>query len=302
MKFCVLGTKAGGAPLVNKHTSATALMLGGETILFDCSEGTQIQLRRTKISRAHINHLFLSHLHGDHILGVLPLLTTLGGDGRKTPLHIYSPKGLEEFLHLGLKIMDVKLGFELRIHELPSGFAGELATIKGHLITAQMLEHRIDSFGFRVEELPHRNIDIEKARAFGIEDGALLGRIKREGSVEVANGRTVRFADIAAPPKEARSFVYCGDTRKCRAVPALARHCSVLLHEATFRADMQDKAAERFHSTAQDAAEMALEAEVERLFITHLSVRYKSGLPLLREARTIFPQTFLAKERVEVEV
>ena len=297
MKFCVLGTKAGGAPLTNKHSAATALMLGSEVILFDCAEGTQIQLLHAKISRSHLNHIFISHLHGDHILGLPTLLTTLGADRRTAPLHIYAPTGLKEYLDLGLTIMDAVPSFEIVYHELEHGRKGELLCTNSFRVTTQMLEHRIDSFGFRVEELPHTNISIERARAIGVTDGATIGRIKREGSVILPDdGRTIHFADIAAPQHKPRSFVYAGDTRKCAATIELAQNASLLLHEATFRADMNDKAAERFHSTSEQAAEVAREANVERLFITHISVRYKSGLPLLREARKIFPQTFLAKE------
>ncbi|MBL7992741.1 MAG: ribonuclease Z [Candidatus Kapabacteria bacterium] len=297
MKFCVLGTKAGGAPLTNKHSAATALMLGSEVILFDCAEGTQIQLLHAKISRGHLNHIFISHLHGDHILGLPTLLTTMGADRRTTPLHIYAPTGLKEYLDLGLTIMDAVPSFEIIYHELGHGMKGELLSTNSFRVSTQMLEHRIDSFGFRVEELPHTNISIEKAHALGVTDGAMIGRIKREGTVILPNdGRTVHFADIAAPQHKPRSFVYAGDTCKCAATIELAHRASVLVHEATFRADMNDKATERFHSTSEQAAEVALEAGVERLFLSHISVRYKSGLPLLREARKIFPQTFLAKE------
>lgn len=303
MKFCVLGTKAGGAPLTNKHSSATALMLGSEVILFDCAEGTQIQLLHAKISRGHLNHIFISHLHGDHILGFPTLLTTMGADRRTAPLHIYAPTGLKEYLDLGLRIMDAVPTFEIMYHELKHGMKGELLATNSFRVTTQMLEHRIDSFGFRVEELPHSNISIEKARALGVTDGAMIGRIKREGSAALpGDGRIIRFADIAAPPHKLRSFVYAGDTRKCAATIELAHRASVLVHEATFRADMNEKAAERFHSTSEQAAEVALEAGVERLFLSHISVRYKSGLPLLREARKIFPQTFLAKELLIEEV
>lgn len=296
MKFCVLGTKAGGAPLKNKHSSATAFLFGSEVILFDCAEGTQVQLLHAKISRAHLNHIFISHLHSDHILGLPALLTTMGADRRSAPLHIYAPLGLQEYLNLGLTIMDATPNFEIIYHELHTGMEGELLNKSGFRITTRMLEHRINNFGFRVEELPHNNISIEKARAFGVTNGAMIGRIKREGVTNFPDGRTVHFSDIAAPPRKLRSFVYAGDTRKCDATIELAQGASVLLHEATFRADMNDKAAERFHSTSEQAAEVAREAGVERLYLTHISVRYKSGLPLLREARKIFPETFLAKE------
>jgi ribonuclease Z len=298
MQFCVLGTKAGGAPLANKHASATALRLGAEVLLFDCSENTQVQLLRAKLSWAHINHIFISHLHGDHILGLPPLLTTMNGDRRTKPLHIYAPKGLEAYIRLGFNIMDVALNFELLFHTLEENFAGELVQIQGCRVTVQMLEHRITSFGFRIEELPSVNVDVEKIRVVGLDEkeGWRVGEIKREGQTILANGRVITLEEIAAPPRTPRSFIYCGDTRVCAATVALARGASVMLHEATFDASMTDKARERYHCTSPQAAEQAARAGVERLFITHISVRYKSVLPLLREAKKIFPNTFAAKE------
>jgi ribonuclease Z len=299
MKFCVLGTKAGGVPLIKKHASATAFVLGaGEVLLFDCAENTQVQLLRAGLSWAHINHIFISHLHGDHILGLPPLLTTMNGDRRTKPLHIYAPKGLEVYIRLGFRISDVVLGFELHFHILEEHFAGELTQIQGCQITAQMLEHRITSFGFRIEELPHVNVDAEKIRAVGLNEneGWRVGEIKREGRTILADGRIITLEEIAAPPRTPRSFVYCGDTRVCEATVELARDASVMLHEATFDASMTEKARERFHCTSRQAAEQAIRADVKRLFITHVSVRYKSVLPLLHEARRVFPNTFAAKE------
>jgi ribonuclease Z len=192
--------------------------------------------------------------------------------------------------------MDVVPSFELIFHTLEDGFRGELSHIQGCTVTAQMLEHRISSFGFRVQELPHVNVDADKIKHFGLESDSRIGIIKREGSVVLENGDIITLADIAAPPKPQRSFVYCGDTRVCEATVELARGASVLLHEATFDASMTQQAAERYHCTSREAAEQAQKAEIERLFITHFSVRYKSAVPLVREARKVFRQTFMAKE------
>ncbi len=296
MEFCVLGTKAGGVPLVKKHSSATFLRLGAELVLFDCAEHTQVQLLRAGVSWAHINHIFISHLHGDHILGLPPLLSTMNGDRRTAPLHIYAPKGLEEYLRLGMRIMDVQPNFDLHFTTLEEGFSGELAQIRGCTVHTRMLEHRITSFGFRVQEEEQAHIDTEKLRVLGLESDKRIGIIKREGSITLEDGRTISLADIAAPPRKPRSFVYCGDTRVCDAVVELAKNATVMLHEATFDASMTEKAGERYHCTSHQAAEHAAKAGVERLFLTHFSVRYKSATPLIREARKVFPETFMAKE------
>jgi ribonuclease Z len=304
-KFCVLGTKAGGAPLIKKHSSATALLLPAETFLFDCGEYTQVQMLRAGVSRVGIQHLFLSHLHGDHVLGLIGLLSTMAGEGRSAPLHIYAPTNaghsVEEWISLSVKLMDITLTFPIHYHVLPVGFSGEILRTKNAVVTAQMLEHRITSFGFRVEEIPRANIDLEKARDFGIEPSPMLGEIKRVGFVRLADEQIVYLDDIAAPPHKPRSFVYCGDTCVCDATVELAQNADVMLHEATFSDEMLDKAAERFHCTASQAASQAQLAGVGCLYLTHFSVRYKSLVSLLREARRIFPNTRLAREcRVEL--
>ncbi len=306
-KFCVLGTKAGGAPLARRNSSATALILPGETLLFDCAENTQIQLLKAKISRADIHHIFLSHLHGDHVLGLPALISTLCGDKRTATLHIYAPRNphypaysLEQWIAVGGKLMDVTPTFPIAFHDLPEGFAGELLRTPQYVITAQMLEHRITSFGFRVEEIPQVNVDLDKVRAVGLEVGAILGELKREGQVRTSAGRVVTLEEVRLPPRKPQSFVYCGDTKMCPATVTLAQNADVLLHEATFGDDMLNQAAERFHCTASQAALQARAANVGKLYLTHISVRYASAAPLLRQARKIFPHTCLAKElRIE---
>ena len=226
----------------------------------------------------------------------------MGADKRSARLHIYAPEGLEEYILFGLKIMDVQLSFDIEFHVLQRDYIENLTEINGFRVSARRLEHRIESYGFRVDEPPHRNIDIDKARALGVESGTVLGAIKREDAARLENGNVITWEEIAAPPRPLRSFTYCGDTRPCAAAVALAKGASVLLHEATFRADMNDKALERYHATSEQAARIAAEADVQKLFFTHLSVRYKSGAPLLREARRIFPATFLAKELAIEEI
>ncbi len=312
-QFCVLGTKAGGAPLVKRHSSSTALLLPSTTLLFDCAEHTQVQLLRAGISRANIDHIFLSHLHGDHILGLPGLISTFAGENRSRPLHIYAPNNgdhnLEEWLRYGLRMMDITGShgaeeFPIHIHELHETTNGVIYQTanqtSGFTVSARMLEHRITSFGFRVDEISQPNIDLVRAAALGLEPGKRLGDIKRLGRVQLDDGRVIRLEDISSPPRKPRSFVYCGDTRVCAATVELARNASVMVHEATFADEILDKASERYHCTGSQAASQALLANVERLYLTHFSVRYKTLRPMLHQARRVFPHTVIAKElRIE---
>lgn len=296
MKFCVLGNKAGGTPTLSRNHSATALLMEGETLLFDCGEGTQRRLLEAKISRSAINHICISHLHVDHVLGVLALLATFSSDKRKRPLLLVGPRGIKEFLSFTLQAMDVWVAYPLDVRELETGFSGRVVDTALYSIDAHMLEHRVDSFGYRVQEKVAANVSMERAAALGLHEGAAIGELKRVGRVELDNGTVVELADVLAPPKNARSFVYCGDTAFSPHAIALARNATVLLHEATFTSDIAHKAAEWGHATAADAARVACEAQVGKLFLTHISARYSTFEPLLAEARAIFPESYIAEE------
>ena len=297
LQFCVLGNKAGGVPLLTRHPSATALLVpfGGEVLLFDCAEGTQLQLMRAKISRGAIQKIFITHLHVDHLLGLAGLLPTYSTERRSKELKVYGPKGLAEWLHVSLDTMDVRLRYPLTIVELPPDFQGVVDETEHYQITALPLEHRVPCFGYRWEEKPRRNVDMRKVRALGITEGKIIGEIKRRGSIEY-QGRQITLEDISHPPKPPRVFVYCGDTRPCDNAVQLAMNATVLLHEATFANEHQQKAAEYFHSTAAEAAGVAKAAGVNKLFLIHISARYKRLRTLLKEARVVFPRTFVAKE------
>ncbi len=297
LQFCVLGNKAGGVPLLSRHPAAAALMVpfGGEVILFDCAEGTQLQLMRAKISRGAIQKIFITHLHVDHLLGLAGLIPTYSTERRSGELTVYGPEGVAKWLQISLEVMDVKVRFPLTIRELPATFTGTIVETERYTITAMPLEHRIPSFGYRWEEKPVRNVDMAKVRALGIRDGKLIGKIKREGYIEF-EGRRITLEEISHPPKPPRSFVYCGDTRPCENAVQLAQGATVLLHEATFAEEHRDKAREYYHSTAAEAAAVAKAAGVHRLYLTHISARYKRFRTLLKEARAVFPATFIAYE------
>lgn len=282
--------------MINRHPSATALLFEGKTLLFDCGEGTIQRLIEADISRATIESIFISHFHCDHVLGLFGLISVFRSDFRKKPLEIFAPVGIVEFIKSTLKWMDVVPTFELIIKELPTNFAGEILRTNEYSVQTAMLEHRIDSFGFRVETIPHVNIDIQKVRNLGMNDFRKIGEIKRGNSVRLPDGKVITLEKILAPQKKTVIFVYCGDTRPCLNTIELAQGADVLLHEATFESNFVEKAMERFHTTSTEAAQIAKDAKVRRLVMTHLSTRYKDGRVLLHEAREIFKESYLAKE------
>lgn len=282
--------------MLERNHSATVLVMGGETILFDCGEGTQKRLLEAKVARSAIDRIFISHLHVDHLLGLPALLATYASDKRLRPLELVGPRNLREFVECSMRTMAIYVNYELSIRELDTHFSGRLCTTDAYTVDAQMLDHRVDSFGYRVEETVLAKIDMEKVAAYGLREGALIGKLKREGRLQLADGRTVELADVVATPRSARSFVYCGDTQYCSRTVQLARNASVLLHEATFDASLGNKAGHWGHSTAADAARAAREADVHTLYLTHISGRYGTFDALLNEARAIFPNTYVARE------
>jgi ribonuclease Z len=301
MKFCILGIKAGGGPLTTRHPSGTVLKSGSSAFLFDCSEGTQIQLIHAGVSRNSLDAIFITHLHGDHVFGLMPLLSSMSSDNRTSALKIVGPVGIAQFLKTNCELTGTNLRFELQITELEDNFNGEVFKNGNCVITAAPMDHVLPCFGFKVQEIPHINIDREKLRKLGIEPGALVGVLKKQGSAKLPDGREIFLKDVIQPEIPGKIFVLCGDTRLAESAVELARNANVLVHEATFGKELRENAAQWFHSTTIDAAETALKANVERLYITHFSNRYEKLEELLKEAQEVFKSSFLAEELVWVD-
>ena len=306
VKITFLGTSA-GVPTRARNVSAVALRLPqrGEAWLFDCGEGTQQQLLRSDLNISQLTRVFITHLHGDHVYGLMGLLATCGMSGHASRIDLYGPRGLEQYVSDVSRRTQLHASYPLEVRTVEPGPVFE---DDEYVVTCAPLKHRLPAFGFRVEEKDRPgHFDVERARAEGIPEGPLYGRLKRGERVTLPDGRTFEGVDFRGPDIRGRSVVYCTDTIYCRAAVELSRGADLLIHEATFAEADEALAQRSLHSTTTMAARVAREAGVRQLVITHFSPRYFPGnriepQDLLREARAVFPNTEMAHDFMPVEV
>ena len=299
LKLQFLGTSA-ARPTVERSVPAIALVREGETLLFECGEGTQRQMMRYGVGFA-LSDIFFTHFHADHFLGVIGLVRTLGLQGRTDPLRLFGPKGARKILGGALGLGVERAPFEVEIVELEPG--ASLHRGDYDLLTFAA-DHGAGALGYvLVEKDRLGKFDPARAREIGVPEGPLWGRLQRAEAVQLEDGRTVEPDSIVGAPRPGRKVVYSGDTRPCKATIEAAIGADLLVHEATFSLEEADRARETDHSTAHEAAEVARMARVRRLVLTHLSARYsRDSAPLLEEARAVFPETVVARDGLEIEV
>jgi len=277
-------------------------------MLFDCGEGTQRQMMRYGVGFSFTD-VFFTHFHSDHFLGVIGLVRTLGLQGRAEPLCLYGPRGGERILRAALELGVERSPFPIEIRELAPG---ERLARDGYDLEVVPADHGGGALCYALREPERRGrFDPDKARAMGIPEGPLWGKIAKGETVtweeRRADGQTgsrsVSPSELVGPPRPGRLVVISGDTRPCPAVTAAAAGADLLVHEATFTEEEKDRAAETRHSTAREAALVARTARVKRLVLTHLSARFSAQWnELLDEARAVFPDTAVAKDGMVVEV
>jgi ribonuclease Z len=294
-----LGTSA-ARPTVERGVSCIAIEREGEALLFECGEGTQRQMMRYGVSFA-LREIFVTHYHADHFLGVIGLVRTLGLQGREEPLHLYGPPGAKRYLGDAVSLGVERSPFAIDITELQPGDVLQRAAYDIEVVA---VEHGRNAVGYALRE--HARLgrfNPERARELGVPEGPLWGRLHRGETVQLESARSVSPSDLVGPPRAGRLVVYSGDTRPCPSVVEAADGADVLIHEATFSEDEKDRAKETDHSTALEAAQVALAARARQLVLTHLSARYSAASEvLLDEARQVFPATAVARDGMVIEV
>ncbi|HKH83276.1 MAG TPA: ribonuclease Z [Gemmatimonadales bacterium] len=294
-----LGTGA-ATPTIDRNVAGLAVHREGETLLFDCGEGNQRQMMRYGVGFA-FREIYFTHYHADHMLGVTGLLRTMGLQDRSAPVTLYGPKGAQRVLGAAVNLGIERNKFPVEIVEIQAG--DRLARDEYDLVVFET-EHRADTVGYAlVEQLRLGRFDPDKARSMGIPEGPLWGQLHKGKTVTLPDGRMVGPAELVGPPRPGRTLVYSGDTRPNLSVIEASRGADLLVHEATFGSDELERARETGHSTAAEAARVALEAGVRRLILTHISSRYtRDAAELLAEARGVFPETVIARDGLTVDV
>ena len=301
MKLTILGSSS-ALPTSERFPSAHVLNAHERLFLIDCGEGTQMQLRKNRIRFAKINHIFISHLHGDHVFGLYGLLSTFSLMGRKTPVHLYAPEKYYHILNSHLDDFDIHLSFEIDFIPLKGSDPVQILNEKYITVSSFPLDHRIPAFGFLFrEKLSDRKIIKEKIEEYHIP-AVRIPAIKKGEDFITSDGIIIKNEDITLPPPGPSSYAYCSDTRYFRRLASFVKGVSLLYHEATFDKSLDQLAAVTGHSTTLDAAKTALDAEVGSLIIGHFSARYKNISFLVEEARSLFPATLAAIDGKSYEV
>ena len=307
MKIIPLGTSS-GKPTLRRNVSALAVVGEGEWWLFDCGEGTQMQIARAGLSPQKLAGIFISHLHGDHFNGLPGLLSSMALDNREKELTLVAPTGVGEYLETTARLKICFVNYPLNLLEFNDrSFADRAEKLVYEsprlTIVTRPLDHRIFALGFRLEEkIKPGRFNLERARELGIPAGPLYSQLQSGNPVTLPDGRMIHPSEVLGEPRPGKVVSYCLDTRPCLNAVKLAENADWLIHEATYTDDYIEESHHFGHSTAIQAAEIAAEARAKRLLLTHFSSRYTDVRPLLEEARTVFPDSLAAEDLAEYDV
>ena len=302
LKLTILGCHS-ATPRVNAHPTSQFLEIKNHNFLIDCGEGTQVQLRKYGVKFSKVKHIFISHLHGDHYFGLIGLIATFRLLNRENVLNIYAPKGLKEVITLQLKLSKSWTNYPLVFHELNSKNSElifEDEKVEVHTIP---LNHRIYTNGFLFKEkLGERKLNIAEIAKHKEVEICDYQNLKNGKDFQLENGNLIKNNKLTLDPSLPKSYAFCSDTSYFPSIVSIITNVSCLYHETTFLKDKEELATSTKHSTAEQAAKIANEAEVKQLIIGHFSSRYKNKQLFLDEAKTIFDNTLLAEEGKTFEI
>ena len=287
-------------PTTRHFASSQVVNIREKLFMIDCGEGAQMQLRRSKLKFTRLNHIFISHLHGDHCFGLMGLISTFGLLGRTAKLHIYAHKDLERLLQPQLDFFCKGMTYEVEFHNIDPTKAEVIYDDRSVSITTIPLKHRIPSCGFLFQEKKTPNHIIRDMIDFYQIPVFELNRIKNGEDYVTPEGVVVPNQRLTTPSAVPRSYAYCSDTLYQRTILPQIKGVDLLFHEATFMHEDAARAKETYHSTALQAAETARDAEAKQLVIGHFSARYEDESQLLEESKAIFPNSILAKENLRI--
>ncbi|WP_433812663.1 ribonuclease Z [Flavobacterium johnsoniae] len=301
MKLTILGCYA-ATPRTLTNPTSQVLEIKNRLFLIDCGEGTQVQLRKNKIKFSKINHIFISHLHGDHLYGLIGTISTFSLLGRTTDLHIYGPKGIKELILLQLKLTESWTTYDLFFHELESKESEVVFEDKRVIVRTIPLKHRVYTNGYLFQEKPdERKLNVEAVQSYDIHV-AYYQKIKNGSDITLDNGTVVENHKLTFDPPPSKSYAFCSDTVYNEAVIPIIQNADVLYHESTFLESEAPLALKTLHSTAKEAAAIALKANVKQLILGHYSTRYDGIERFKEEAETVFPNVLLADDGLSFEL
>ena len=295
MKLTILGCYA-ATPRTFTNPTSQILEIKNRLFLIDCGEGTQVQLRKNKIRFSKINHIFISHLHGDHFFGLIGLVSTFTLLNRNTDLHIYGPKGIKEIIKLQLRLANSWTNYGLHFHELESMESEIIFEDDKVVVKTIPLKHRVYTNGFLFEEkIDKRKLNTDAVQNYEI-DKCYFQNIKNGKDITLDDGSVIENAQLTFDPKPPMRYAFCSDTAYNEAIIPIINGVDILYHESTFLESEEKLAGKTLHSTAKEAATIALKAEVKQLVLGHYSTRYENINLFKEEAETIFPAVLLADD------
>lgn len=297
----ILGSNA-AIPAYNRHPSSQAVNYNGNVFLIDCGEGTQFRMHEFGLKRGNLNHIFISHLHGDHYFGLVGLLTSFNLNRREHPLYIYGPLGIEEIIEVHFKYSLTKLSY--KIYFMPVFIDEPKIIYQDQALTIEtiILKHRLPTTGFLFKEKKNlRKIIAEKITEYNIPHQKINDIKKGEDFID-ETGKKISNAELTYPPLPPRSYAYCSDTIYTESFAEQIKGVDTLYHETTFIHEHEARAAETFHTTTKQAAKLANMVDAGKLLIGHFSARYEDLNVLLNESKEVFPNTFLAEEGKTFEI